>query len=113
MNKKNKLILSIYTLTLLSGGLVGYFKSHSLMSLIASGSFSFAFICLMIFDKKMSKAISLASFLLIFLDSFFTYRFLKTWKVMPSLALAILTFITVILFIKASDPLQNKAQRAP
>jgi uncharacterized membrane protein (UPF0136 family) len=113
MNKKNKLILSIYTLILFSGGIIGYFKSHSLMSLITSCGFSIAFIFLMTFHKKITKSVSYSSFLLIFLDSFFTYRFLKTWKVMPSLALAVLTFCTVILFIKSSDPLQNKARRAP
>lgn len=92
---------------------MGYFKSQSLMSLLTSSVFSITFICLMIFHKRIVKAVSLSSFLLIFLDSFFTYRFLKTWKIMPSLALALFTFITVILFIKVSDPLQNKARRVP
>lgn len=113
MNKKNKLILSLYTVILLSGGIMGYIKSQSIMSLITAGFFSVSFIFLLIFNQKIKKSISLASFLLIFLDSFFTYRFIKTWKIMPSLALAILTFVTVILFIKSSDQLQNKARREP
>lgn len=113
MNKKNIFILSIYTIILFSGGFIGYMKSKSMMSLIMASSFSLAFVFMMLFHKKITKAVSYSSFLLIFLDSFFTYRFIKTWKVMPSLALAILTFATVIVFIKSSDPLQNKARRAP
>lgn len=113
MNKKNKLILSVYTVLLVAGGFIGYMKSHSLMSLVMAGLFSTIFMILMLFDKAIPKAISYASFSLILLDSFFTYRFLKTWKIVPSLAFALITFITVILFIKVSDPIQNKARRAP
>lgn len=113
MNNKNKLILSAYSILLFTGGIIGYLKSHSVASLIMATMFCLSFVILMLFHKKIKNTVSFASVLLIFLDSFFMYRFLKTWKVMPSLAMALFTFFTVIIFIKSSDRLQKTAQRAP
>ncbi len=113
MNQKNKIILLAYTALLFSGGFIGYIKSHSLMSLIASMTFSIVLMTLYFLDKRIKNVVSYVAFTLVLLDSFFSYRFIKTLKIMPSGIFAIITFLTIVLFIKSSDRIQNKAQRGP
>jgi uncharacterized membrane protein (UPF0136 family) len=113
MNKKNKNIIIGYALLLLVGGFMGYAKSHSLSSIIMATSFSSILFSLVLISKKLKNVVAYTTVTLLLLDSFFTYRFLKTFKIMPAGGFAILTFIVIIAFIKVSDPIQNKAQRAP
>jgi uncharacterized membrane protein (UPF0136 family) len=113
MNKTNKTLLIVYTLLLLSGGFMGYMKTHSQVSLVMSGAFSAVLLSLLLMSKKIKNSVSYVAMVLLCIDSFFTYRFLKTWKLMPSGLFAAITFLALITFIKTSDQTQNKVQREP
>lgn len=113
MNLKHKIILIIYTICLLAGGSLGYIKTGSLMSLVASVSFSFILLTLLAANKKIKANVVYVSLVLLLIDLIFTYRYFQSFKFFPAGAFAIITFITLILFIKVSDRPQNKAPRGP
>lgn len=113
MNKKNRAIIWVYSTMLILGGLIGFTKSGSLASLIMSSSLGAILMGLTLFAKRIRASITWTTVVLLFIDSFFTYRFLKTWKFMPAGAFALITFAALIAFIKVSDPLQNRARRGP
>jgi uncharacterized membrane protein (UPF0136 family) len=113
MNPKSKIILLSYIALLSAGGVMGYIKSGSLMSLVMSQAFGLALLALVLLCKKIQKPLTYISMVLLFIDSFFTYRFLKTWKIMPSGIFALLTFCVLVVVLKTNGQLRNKARRAP
>lgn len=113
MNKKNRALLLAYVGILFVGGLMGYSQGGSQISLIMASLFSLILLLLMGFARRIDKSVSYIAFTLLVLDSFFTYRFLKTWKFIPSGLFSLVTFGVIILFLKFSGRTQNKARREP
>ena len=89
---KPETILWIYITLLMIGGLIGFLKAKSKISLITSFVFSVVLgICAL--DKL---PIEVAWGVLSFLALFFLLRFLKNKKFMPGGMMTLLTFVTII-----------------
>lgn len=90
--KKITIGTSIYALLILTGGMIGYLKANSLMSLIMGGSFA---VLLLLSAISMIKNQVLGYFSAIILTSaltvFFGYRFFTSWKMMPAGMMLILS----------------------
>ena len=85
-------ILWIYIVLLVIGGLIGFLKAKSKISLLTSVVFAIVLgICAMDYVR-----IEWAWGILSFLALFFLIRFLKTNKFMPGGMMTLLTFITII-----------------
>ena len=89
---KPETILWIYIVLLVLGGLVGFLKAKSRISLVTSVAFGIVLgICAVgILPIQVSWGI------LSFLALFFLLRFLKSRKFMPSGMMTLLTFVTII-----------------
>ena len=89
---KPETILWIYIVLLVIGGLIGFLKAKSKISLLTSVAFAIVLgICAMdILPIEVSWGI------LSFLALFFLIRFLKTKKFMPGGMMTLLTFVTII-----------------
>lgn len=95
--KKAAAVLWIYALLLLIGGLIGYLKAGSLISLGMSSFFGI-FITISAFfvwSKNSQRAFYIAASLLICLLAFFAYRFIVTHQIMPAGFMALLTAATL------------------
>ena len=83
--KLNAVLFVIYGLILLAGGLVGFFKAHSLASLVMGSVAAIAMLISSFFIRKSkNSALYFALFLTLVLDGFFTFRYYKTQSFMPS-----------------------------
>jgi uncharacterized membrane protein (UPF0136 family) len=92
------LVLWIYIVLLFLGGLMGFLKAGSKISLMTSSCFAAALIlCNVDFIFKKSLADSLAMGILIFLLVFFSYRLAKAKKFMPNGLMAVLTLTALVL----------------
>lgn len=89
---KPETILWIYIVMLMLGGLVGFLKAKSKISLITSFVFS-VILSLCALNKL---PIQVAWGVLSFLALFFLIRFLKTRKFMPGGMMTLLSFATII-----------------
>ena len=89
---KPETILWIYIAMLMLGGLVGFLKAKSKISLITSFVFSVV-LSLCALNKL---PIQVAWGVLSFLALFFLIRFLKTRKFMPGGMMTLLSFATII-----------------
>ena len=89
---KPETILWIYIVLLVLGGLIGFLKAKSKISLITSVAFG-AVLSVCALDKL---PIEVAWGILSFLALFFLIRFLKTKKFMPGGMMTLLTFATII-----------------
>lgn len=109
--KKLALWQLIYALLLSSGGVIGYVKSGSSISLFAGETFA-TVICLcsiLLFQKK-QLGMYLALLVTILLSSLFLYRFILTEKWMPAGILGILSF--VVLFLTVYTIFQQRKNQA-
>jgi uncharacterized membrane protein (UPF0136 family) len=89
---KPETILWIYIVLLVIGGLIGFLKAKSKISLFTSLVFGVVLaICAMDYVR-----IEWAWGILSFLALFFLIRFLKTKKFMPGGMMALLTIVTII-----------------
>jgi uncharacterized membrane protein (UPF0136 family) len=87
-------ILWIYIVLLFVGGLIGFFKARSKVSLIMSASFAAILILCqlgIIFQRNV------ADYVLVFLLIFFAVRLSKTKKFMPMGLMLIFTFVALVL----------------
>ena len=87
-------ILWIYIILLFVGGLIGFFKAHSKVSLITSASFAAILILCqlgIIFQRNV------ADIVLLILLVFFAVRLSKTKKFMPMGLMLIFTFVALVL----------------
>jgi uncharacterized membrane protein (UPF0136 family) len=94
MHNYATLILWIYIVLLFIGGLIGYLKAGSKISLIMSASFAAILILCnigIIFQKNV------ADFVLVFLLVFFAVRLTKSKKFMPNGMMSILTLAALVL----------------
>lgn len=89
---KPETILWIYIVMLMLGGLVGFLKAKSKISLITS----FVFSVILSLCALHKLPIQVAWGVLSFLALFFLIRFLKTRKFMPGGMMTLLSFATII-----------------
>lgn len=75
-------ILWIYIILLLIGGMIGFFKAKSHVSLIMSVAFAVALIVATLFPEPTAR--NVADFLMAALLVVFTIRLVKTKKFMPA-----------------------------
>ena len=99
MNFSPSTVLWIYVGLLVVGGLMGYLKAKSQVSLITSLAFAAALsMCALHIVFKESMAYIFLAILLVV----FCIRFVKTKKFMPSGMLMVLTLVTLIIYAVAS-----------
>jgi uncharacterized membrane protein (UPF0136 family) len=99
-------LVFIYSILILIGGIVGYFKGGSPASLLAGTLFGLLLLLsfAMIFRGK-NRGVYLALILCLILDVFFTYRFMDKMKVFPSGVMSILSLaMVVILALRLRNP---------
>jgi uncharacterized membrane protein (UPF0136 family) len=83
--KKFALPITLFALMVLAGGIMGFMKAQSLPSLIMGLTFGVLLIAASYFvHKEKLYALYTATFSTIALHLFFLYRFFKTFKLMPS-----------------------------
>jgi uncharacterized membrane protein (UPF0136 family) len=98
MQMNPTLILWIYIVLLFVGGLIGFLKAGSKISLVMSACFAAILIlCNVDLVFKRDVADMLSTGVLVFLLVFFAFRLTKTKKFMPSGLMAILTLLTLVL----------------
>ena len=88
------IILWIYIVLLLVGGLIGFLKAGSKISLITSAGFAIVLSCV---ASGLIQQALVADALLALLLGFFAARFLKGRKFMPAGLMSILTVVALIL----------------
>lgn len=90
-------IVFVYGLLIALGGLMGYLKGGSHMSLISGASFGAALlICAYFISKGKIAAQYLALLLTFLLDGLFTYRFAKTLHFFPTGFLSLFSLAILI-----------------
>ncbi len=95
--KTQRIIVLSYTLLILFGGCMAYFKAHSATSLVVSGLSALILLgCAQ--GLKHGKIIGLygAMAVVLALDAFFTYRFLTAFKFFPSGFMALVSLATLL-----------------
>ena len=90
------LILWIYIVLLFVGGLIGFLKANSKISLITSSCFAAVLILCNVGIFKNEVADVLSTGVLVFLMVFFALRLTKTKKFMPNGLMAVLTLATLV-----------------
>lgn len=92
------LILWIYIVLLVAGGLMGFLKAGSKMSLITSLAFAvpLALCALGILDLSFGR-LGLADVLILVLLVFFAMRFIKSRKFMPGGLMSIASLLVLVL----------------
>ena len=88
-------ILWVYIVLLVAGGLVGFLKAGSKMSLIMSVAFAVP----LALSLLLKWPVVVGYFLLGFLFAFFGIRFTKSKKFMPNGLMMILSLVTLVLRI--------------
>jgi uncharacterized membrane protein (UPF0136 family) len=97
---KSVLILALYGLLILAGGVMGHSKAASMASLVMGVTFGLALLaCSFALYKKKRASIWIAVSLIIVLDAFFTYRYAHTQRFMPSGLLSLVSLATLFAFI--------------
>lgn len=103
-----QVILLFYSLIILTGGLIGFFKADSQISLIAGLGFGLTLlICSLCFKKKWASYLALI--LTFLLDAFFTQKFLKTMSFMPS---GMLSLLSLAVLMTLAFSMRNKPKNS-
>lgn len=91
--KSYSIIVFLFACFLLTGGIFAFVKANSLASLYMSSSFALALMVSSYFSffKKNIWGLFVSSMLIIFLNFFFLYRFIKTFAIFPAGLLTVLT----------------------
>ncbi len=87
-------ILWIYIILLVIGGLIGFFKGKSQVSLIMSVCFAAA---LSLFAARLIPQQNIADILLVALLVVFAFRLVKTKTFMPAGLMLVITLVTIAL----------------
>lgn len=104
-------VVLIYGVLLMIGGIIGYAKVGSLVSLLAGGSAGIIAIGSAIaMRREMAAAVWCAIILSLALTGFFAYRFVKTGQIFPAGMMTILSlFVLISLSVRRScSPCENK-----
>lgn len=87
-------MLWIYIGLLFIGGLIGFLKANSKISLITSTLFA---VILILCNIRVIPAPRVADYVMLFLFIFFSYRVMKSKKFMPSGLMSAVTLICLVL----------------
>lgn len=99
------LIVFVYGLLILAGGMFGYIKANSMPSLFMGSGFAFLLIAsAFTMSKNYKYGILCALILSALLTLFFSYRFIKTESFMPSGLMSILSLLVVIALLYSGCP---------
>lgn len=107
--KKSAIAVGVYGVLLILGGMIGFFKAGSVISL-AMGCISGALmlVCGYGMWKESKVFYKYALVLTIALATLFTYRFMMSYKFMPSGLMAILSIMVwIVLFSRKPDSTKN------
>lgn len=99
--KLNAFLVIAYALFLLAGGLIGYIKHQSLMSIVTASGFAFCLIAsaiAMLYGYALGRYTALALTFALF--TLFSYRFYLKGQFMPGGLIALVSaFILLFLFL--------------
>jgi uncharacterized membrane protein (UPF0136 family) len=107
--KKTGSLVILYSALVFIGGLMGYLKAQSIPSLISGSFFGLVLVVsaiAMIKKKKWGQWSALAIAFL--LDAFFTYRFAKTLKFIPSGLMSLISLIMIIILALRINMANNR-----
>ena len=93
------IVILVYGLLVLGGGIIGYTASGSMASVIAGGTFGFLLLASglgVLRGKDMGFLI--APLLTVLLTAFFGYRLVQSGEFIPSGLMTALGFVTLILY---------------
>lgn len=93
-------LVALYGIVLFIGGLIGFFKAGSLISLVAAACFSILFLQTargIMKNNLTSFYVALTALFALLL--FFGYRYFTSYKMMPAGAMSIMTFILICYLI--------------
>lgn len=94
------LVTAIYGLLIFIGGIIGHVKAASCASLVMGILFGILLLASSyLLYRKQAVGAYATVFLLLLLDGFFTYRFLKTFRFFPSGFFMLLTLLVLILVV--------------
>jgi uncharacterized membrane protein (UPF0136 family) len=97
---KSVLILTVYALLILVGGIMGHAKAASTASLVMGTVFGAALLaCSFALYKKKRASVWIAVSLIVILDAFFTYRYAATQRFMPAGLLSLVSLVTLFVFV--------------
>jgi uncharacterized membrane protein (UPF0136 family) len=98
----------IYSLLVLIGGILGYVKAQSAVSLM-TGVLSSLFLCVGAFSLFKGKKLGfyLSTILTALLGVFFAYRFALTHSFMPAGLMCILSAIILIILLSGKKPVSS------
>ncbi|MFN7095651.1 MAG: TMEM14 family protein [Burkholderiales bacterium] len=103
------IFILFYTTLLLTGGLIGYFKAHSTPSLIMGLLSTFFLTTLTILYRKGFKRAGYGLLLVVLsLDSFFSWRWVKTLNLFPA---GLFSIFSTILLILIALPIQKRLKK--
>lgn len=104
--KKYSLLLSLFAAFLLAGGIMGFVKASSIASLVMSSICSFIlFFCSYISSKEKIWGLYFASAMIVFLNIFFLFRFIKSFSLFPA---GIMTVLSTLIGIPLLSYLTNR-----
>jgi uncharacterized membrane protein (UPF0136 family) len=90
--KKFTPFIVLFALLVLAGGVIGFIKSSSLISLVAAVCFAILLlVCSFGIYKEKIYALYLTTCIVLVLHGFFLIRFLKSYKLMPAGFMVLLT----------------------
>jgi uncharacterized membrane protein (UPF0136 family) len=90
--KKFAIPIYAFAVILIVGGVFGFVKANSIMSLVMSMFFGLVLlICGFLVNKEKLPALYVTTFSVIILHLFFLYRFFKAFKLMPAGLMVLLT----------------------
>lgn len=95
-------IVLIYAILILVGGIIGHAKAASLASLISGIVFGLLLLgCAIALFAKKRWGVYASLVVTFVLDGFFTYRFLKTHVFMPAGLLSLISLVVLIYLAKS------------
>ena len=108
MDKLSKFISFVYGILLMVGGVMGYVKAHSKMSLMAGvASGLLVFLSLTLSSKNLKAAYLFIASISLVLAEFFLMRFTSSFQFMPAGLMLLLSTITYV--VVAMDWLRDKS----
>ena len=107
--RKTTIIVIVYAIAVLIGGIVGYCKAASLPSLISGSSFGLLLLLsALIMHRKKEWGYWMAFFLSVILQGFFTWRFAKSLNFFPA---GFLSFVSLFVIIILALTLHKQRRR--
>jgi uncharacterized membrane protein (UPF0136 family) len=100
--KLGEIVLLVYAVLLIAGGLLGYLKASSLPSLIAGSASGVAVLACFLFALRNAPVAYIAgATVALLMVATFAWRLAKTGKFMPAGAMLILSILVLVLLVVA------------